>query len=57
MTGGLALPSPHHLKRQTSSLQGAIATLTPLLLLEHLGQNANETLKQEILANLPGYVS
>lgn len=56
VTGGLALPSPHHLKRQTSSLQGAIAALTPLLLLEHLGSKANETLRQETLASLPGHV-
>lgn len=57
ISGGLALPSAEHFKRQTTSLQGAIASLTPLLLLEYLGTKANESMRQYALTNLPGHVS
>lgn len=55
IAGGLSLPSTIKRHQQTS-LSGSLSSLTSLLALQHLGNKANETLKQQALGKLPGHV-
>lgn len=56
VSGGLALPTILK-KHQHGGLSETLASLTSLLALQHLGNKANESLKQEALGKLPGHVS
>lgn len=56
VSGGLALPTLNR-KIEGGGLSGALASLTPLLTLQHLGKKANKTERIEALKNLPGNVS
>ncbi|XP_044258121.1 C3 and PZP-like alpha-2-macroglobulin domain-containing protein 8 [Tribolium madens] len=53
VTGGLALPAINK-KIEGGGLSGALAALTPLLTLQHLGKKANKTERLQALQSLPG---
>ncbi|CAH0558876.1 unnamed protein product [Brassicogethes aeneus] len=55
VTGGLALPSVNT-KIEASSLTAALASLTSLLSIQHLGERINETERVEALRNVPGHI-
>lgn len=56
VSGGLALPTTLKRHQQQGGLSETLASLTSLLALQHLGNKANESLKQEALRKLPGHV-
>jgi hypothetical protein len=56
VAGGLALPAINK-KIEGGGLSGALAALTPLLTLQHLGKKANKTERLQALQSLPGNVS
>lgn len=64
VSGGLALPTTLKKHQQQQQLQEegggglsvTLASLTSLLALQHLGNKANESFKQEALRKLPGHV-
>ncbi|RZC42492.1 C3 and PZP-like alpha-2-macroglobulin domain-containing protein 8, partial [Asbolus verrucosus] len=55
VAGGLALPVINK-KIEGGGLSGALASLTPLLTLQHLGKRANETERLRVLQSLPGNI-
>lgn len=57
VSGGLALPVVNKKIEEEGGLSGALASLTPLLTLQHLGKKANKTERFQTLQSLPGNVS
>ncbi|KAJ8974118.1 hypothetical protein NQ317_019900 [Molorchus minor] len=55
VAGGLALPAISK-SIEGGGLTGALASLSPLLTLQHLGRRANETERLQILETLPGSI-
>ncbi|XP_044761651.1 C3 and PZP-like alpha-2-macroglobulin domain-containing protein 8 [Coccinella septempunctata] len=51
VTGGLSLPTPSK-KPDSSSLTSALASLSSLMSLQHLGSSANETMKKRAFVDL-----
>ncbi|KAJ8919223.1 hypothetical protein NQ315_012211 [Exocentrus adspersus] len=55
VAGGLALPAINK-RIEGGGLTGALASLSPLLTLQHLGRKANETERLQVLQTLPGSI-